>query len=170
MKGAADGAPHPGLQLRRQPAKQAVRKGNDVRGDFGLDETHELLNLLALKSFIAAKHRDGHVTQMGRIHPEAPVRRQFEDRLEVPKPVQDPGSLAKDAEVLLEIDIDSAQEDPSLADVGFIGASGGVGRNQMDLMTSGHERRRQGIVPETAAAVHGAGARGNERNLQWSTE
>ena len=70
------------------------------------------------------------------------------------------------AEVLLEIDIDSAQEDPSLADVGFIRASGGVGRNQMDLMTSGHERRRQGIVPETAPAVHGAGTRCNECNLQ----
>ena len=66
-------------------------------------------------------------------------------------------SVPEDRCVLLEEDADPAKEHVTAADVTFVGAGRCVDRRENDVVPTREELRREGVVAETAAAVHAAG-------------
>jgi hypothetical protein len=69
--------------------------------------------------------------------------------------------VAKEPELLLEVDVDAAEEDAILADVGFVCANGSVGRDEDRVMPEFAERGDECVVAQTTAALHPGRAGGD---------
>src|SRR5262249_52829680 len=82
----------------------------------------------------------------------------------VQESIEKPGRLAEQANLLLEIDIDAAEEDTTLADVGFIGSNGRVRRNEEGVVALCDESGHQRVIVHAAAAEHAGSAGGDVRN------
>ncbi len=69
-----------------------------------------------------------------------------------------PGTVAEEGELLLQIDVQRTVEDPVDADVVLVGADRRVGRDQRDLVTLPLQGSGQGVVVQARPAVHAGGA------------
>ena len=67
--------------------------------------------------------------------------------------------------MLLEIHADAAEKDAFAADVGLIGESRRIERDQRHVVTLRDQFRRQRVVTQTTAAVHIRGAGGDSEDL-----
>src|SRR2546423_584664 len=87
----------------------------------------------------------------------------MERPLRVPQPVQQPGRVAKEVRVLLEIHADAAEQYLVPADVRLVGESRRVNGQEDDVVPLTLDLRRQRVVADTAAAIHlrSAGGEGN---------
>src|SRR5262249_56490663 len=83
----------------------------------------------------------------------------------VEQAVEGPGSVAEQGELLLQVDVDAAEEDALLADVRLVGADGGVRRDQQDVVALADEFRSKSVVVHAAAAVHARGTGGDITDL-----
>ncbi len=69
--------------------------------------------------------------------------------------------MTEEGGFLLQINVDAAEKNPLLADVGFIGANGRIGRDEQGVMSLGQELGHERIVVHATAAKHAGGARGD---------
>ena len=82
----------------------------------------ELVELLALVALFAAKHRDGHVAQLGGFDADAAAGNQSQQGRVVEPAVEPPRRVAEQRNLLLQVSVDAAEEHARLADVALIGA------------------------------------------------
>src|SRR5262249_20082655 len=72
-----------------------------------------------------------------------------------------PGGVAEQPELLLQVDVDAAEEDAALAHVLLVGADGRVGGHQERVVALAGQGGGQGVVMHAGAAEHAGGARGD---------
>ena len=65
--------------------------------------------------------------------------------------------VAEETELLLQIGVDSAEENAGFAHIGFISANRGVDRHQDNIFAKLQQRGRQRVVVQTTAAIHPSG-------------
>ena len=87
----------------------------------------ELVDFFVLMARLAAQHRDGHVPQLAGVDAHAALRQPLDEPRPVPQPIEQPGGAAKQSPFLLQVNADAAKHQSRLADVGLVGADGGVG-------------------------------------------
>src|SRR5438093_1146247 len=79
----------------------------------------------------------------------------------IDEPGKEPGGMPEERRFLLQVDVDSAEEDTLLAHIHFIRADGGVGGNEERVMSLSGQGSHQGIVVQATAAIHAGGACGD---------
>src|SRR5215831_12387995 len=72
--------------------------------------------------------------------------------------------MPEEGELLLEVDVDAAEEHAARADVLLVGADGGVGGDQERVVAQGLQGGGQGVVAHAAAAEVPRGAGGDVRD------
>ena len=127
---------------------------NHIRPHVGDQPIDQLLNLLSLVAGLAAKHRHGHVAQLGRLDAHAALRHLLQQARMIQQPIHPPRRAAKHRELLLQIDVDAAEEHAANADVRLVGPERRVGRHQQHVFAQIQERGGQRVVVQTTAAVH----------------
>ena len=69
--------------------------------------------------------------------------------------------MAEQSRFLLKIDVNPAVKDAVDADIRFVRADGGVGRDERDIVPLPEQRGGECIVVDAGAAVHARGACGD---------
>src|SRR5262249_35637061 len=75
--------------------------------------------------------------------------------------VEQPGSMAKKGELLLQIDVDAAEKDALLADIRLVGRDRCIRRNEQRIVALALQLGDERVVVHAAAAVHPGGAGGD---------
>src|SRR5262249_15636689 len=117
--------------------------------------------LFALIAVLAPQHGHGHLAEHRRRRCNRAFRGGPQREHRIPGPVQEPWKLAEQRPLLLEINTDATEEKLIGADVRLVRPGRRVQRKQDDIMTLGDELARQGIVAQTASAIH-AGCSGRD--------
>src|SRR5205809_4515233 len=78
--------------------------------------------------------------------------------------------MPEQRELLLQVNVDAAEEDALQADVGLVGAGRRIRRNEEGVVPHRDEARDQRVVVQAAAAIHARGAGsdvGDTHTLPW---
>ena len=76
--------------------------------------------------------------------------------------------MAEKRHFLLEVDVNSPVKDAVDADIGFVRADGGVGRDQGDIVPLLQQRGGERVVVNAGAAIHARGTCGDVGYFHWA--
>ena len=148
---------------KRRGQRNQKRVGNVDHVGFRLvgDPRQQLLDLLSLMPVLTAKGRDGQRPSSPGSTAIDPLVKALITAWRVPQPIQGPGRVTEQGNVLLEKHADAAEEHAFLAaDVGLVGQGRSVEGQQRDIVSPPDQLRRQRVVAKAAAAIHRRGAGG----------
>src|SRR5262245_15191471 len=100
------------------------------------------------------EHGHGEVAQALRLSLDSKAGSPAQQAWGVQQPIQQPGRVPKETELLLQIDVDAAEKDPLLANVDFVSSAGSVRRDQQRIMPLRSECGHEGVIVQATAAVH----------------
>ena len=149
------------LQAEDHAGEQGVGEVDDFGADLVAEPAGDLVDLLALLARAALEHGDGQVAEVFGARADGEARHPAQHRGEVEEAIDEPGRVAEQGELLLEVDVDAAEEDALLADVLLVGADGGVGRHEQRLVAGPGEGGHERVVAHARAAEHAGGPGGD---------
>ena len=137
------GTPSRRLSSWHHAGEEDVGQVDDLRLDLVRQPVDELGDLLALLAVFALEHGDGQVAQVLGLRLDGEARHPAQQPRGVEQAVEEPGRVAEQAELLLQVDVDAAEEDALLADVLLVGADGRVGRDEQRVVARAARGRRR---------------------------
>ncbi len=126
---------------RSQSDEERVGKVDDVGRGLALEPVEEFLQFLTMDALFALEYGDGELSEKGRVGRYGKARRGFDDEGRIPEAIEQSWCLAEDRHELLKIDAHPAEEDSALADVGLVGESRRVERQQNNVVAQSLELR-----------------------------
>ena len=124
----------------------------------------QLGDLLALVAEFASEHRNGEIAQPLGLRLDGEARHPAEQARGVEHAVEQPGRVPEEGQLLLQEDIDAAEEDAPLADVRLIGADRRVGGHEQGVVAEAAEGGGEGVVVQAGAAEHARRPGGDRRD------
>ena len=159
LQGAYHGDAHLGLETASHADKQSVRQAKHVRLRLGLEPRDEFIEFPRLVSGFTAQHGKGQLAQIRRAGFGGLAGGPFEQAGRGKQITQPAWRAPKERGLLGQIDVDAAKEDRRAgALVLFVQRQRQVKWDHEGLVAQLAQRGYQGVIAETAPAIHGAGA------------
>ena len=134
------------LQCRNHAREQGVGQHDDVGLDLGREPADELRDLLPLLAVLPSEHGDGQVAELAVLASDGEPRHPAQQPAEVEQPVEEPRRVAEQPELLLQVDVDAAEEDAALADVVLVGADRRVGGDEQRVVARACTRAATSVL------------------------
>ena len=90
----------------------------------------ELLDFLDLVAVLSLEHGNRQVAELLGLRLDREARDPAQQARPIEKAIEDPGRVAEEGGFLLQVDVNAAEKDTLLADVDFVRADWGIGRNK----------------------------------------
>ncbi len=103
---------------------------------------------------LAAQRRNRQPAELLGLHAELQPRQPTQQPRGIEQPIDEPGRVAEQREPFLQVDVDAAEQNAFLADVGLVGADGRVGGNEKHFGAELQHRGGQRVVVQAGSAVH----------------
>ena len=127
----------------------------------------EATHFLALIAVLPFHHREGERSEFLGADGEGARGDALDEARVVEPAVEEGGKVAEERNLLLEVDIDPAEEDLVDGAILLVDADGGVERQQGDIPPERGEAGGESVVAQAATAIHAAGAGGEVDDFGW---
>jgi hypothetical protein len=169
LQGADDGCLQLAPQRLGEPEQQRIREVDDVERLLSSQPFEQLLDLLSPGTPAGPLSMETVISP--RLFASTLIDRlvaSFKRPRGVPQLVDKPRRVTEQGRVLLEENADPAEEDLLAADVLLVGLRRRVHGRQHDVVAAAQQLGGERVVPQAAAAIHGAGAAGERQDPHGS--